>query len=125
MWVGDHIELPRGASAPYTPPNLGLDETPKRNISRSEEGYYLGQQNVRAPTKLMLNYPNIASSWIESNWPAVHSRLQSGTIWIAPDGDDLSQCAYAWASPREGNPTPPKLTAPNVYSLSLDLTLHP
>ncbi len=125
LWLGDRIALPRGASAPYTPPNLGLDQTPKRSVRRSEEGYYLGQQNVRAPTMLRLQYPNIASAWIEDNWATAHERLQGDTIWIAPDSDQLGQCAYAWAAPKDGNPTPPKLTAPNVYSLSLDLVIHP
>lgn len=127
LWFGPALKMPRGPSAPYTPPNLDLDATPRRAARRSEAGYYIGERTTLAPTTLKLQYPNLTADWVESEWPAAHRRLLDGTIWIAPDAGDLSKCAYAWASARGGgdNPMPAKLTAPNNYSIELDLTLHP
>ena len=76
LWIGEGVEMPRGPSAGFVPPELATESIAFHRTNRIGQG--MGAIYRDRPGKTAMAFPKISSEWATINWPSIQKSLSRG-----------------------------------------------
>ena len=116
-FIGVQMEMQRGISINYAPLALASENAPVN--SESASGLFIGRSVRKAPIRSVINFKNVTSAWMRTNWPVILSALESEPFLLLPSPDNYTdEAAFCWTSGLIGTPVH---TEPGLLNFSLPI----